>query len=363
MADTINETLENLRAAIEANTAAAGQCCQPKGSKTGAEPSTQAPAYGEEGDEYEDEESFFNARCNSSNAIYDTILGLVNWLDDNAVEWKALAFGGLTAGLAFALLAAGPGGWAIGIAGTIVTSLSIWLIRESFDFGDLATALDDKHTELVKALYNTSDTGIARSNFLSILAGATPTPSSAELYLVEIAMGDDLLNNILEPRSDMAAYESPDPVVCGTFTTRWTFPTEEGWAFRDDSSGSYSATGEHVPGDGAWETELVGVGGASPTKAKGTIWIDSLSIAVVAGDSVQLDFGPLSSGPSSSKHIKVIYVDTSEYTISVPGIGAGTCILPITTPGTIEGIECWVQRSWFWVNFTFSMQFLEVRVQ
>jgi hypothetical protein len=114
-------------------------------------------------------------------------------------------------------------------------------------------------------------------------------------------------------------------------------------------------------GEEAWEITLVGVGGPNPTKAKGVIYITGLSIAAVVGGSVQMDFGALSGGPSSSKHIKVIYSDLSEYEASVPGTAAGTVILTLTDPGTIEEIEVWVQRAWS-TAFTMTMEVQEVRV-
>ncbi len=364
MADDINTTLEELRVAIKEFTEKSGQCCQPKGSKTGSEPSTQAPEYGGIDDPYPDAEAFFDARCNACNAIYDTILGAVDWLDANNVEWKAGLFGGLTTGLIFGLIAAGPGGWALAAAGTIITGLTVWLIRESFDFSDLSTALDDVHEELVEGLYNTSDVATAKSNFLSILGGATPTPSSAELTLVGIMLGEDLLNNIYEPRSDMATYQSPDPIDCGAATLQvWPFVASgEGWTFRDDSSGTYSASGVHVPAREAWEITIVGLGTEPGPKAKGTIYIDSLAIAVGVGNSVQLDFGAIGDGVSTSKHIKVIFSDASEIETSMGGAGQGTLVLPITESKTIEEIECWIQRNWS-IAFDTTGDFLEVRVQ
>jgi len=364
MADNINQTLEDLRDAIEGFTEKSGQCCQPKGSKTGSEPSTQQPEYGGIDDEYQDIDAFFDARCNACNGIYDTILGTVDWLADNNVDWKAGLFGGLTTGLVFALVGAGPAGWAVAASGSIITGLAIWLIRETFDFSDLSTALDDVHDELVAGLYNTSDVPTAKQNFLSILGGATPTPSSAELYLIEILLSGDLLNNILEPRSDLATYQSPDPIDCGAATLQvWPFvATGEGWAFRDDSTGSYTAFGVHVPAREAWEINIVGLGTATGPRATGTIYITGLSIAVGVGNSVQLDYGPTGDGVNMSHHIKVIFSDASETEIQVGGTGAGTLILSMTATKTIAEIECSAGRNWQYA-FNTTIDFDEVRVQ
>jgi len=264
----------------------------------------------------------------------------------------------------FALLGAGPAGWAVAASGTIITSLAVWLIRESFDFADLSTALDDVHEGLVKGLYNTSDIQTARDNFLSILGGATPTPSSAEIYLIEIMLSGDLLNNILEPRSDMASYQSPDPIDCGAATLQvWPFVTTgEGWTFRDDSDGSYSASGVHVPAREAWEITIVGVGTGPGPRATGTIYITGLSIAVGVGNSVQLDYGPTGDGVNMSHHIKVIFSDASEAEIQVGGTGAGTLILSMPATKTIAEIECSAGRNWS-NPFNTTIDFKEVRVQ
>ncbi len=364
MADDINTTLEALRDAIKEFTQKSGQCCQPKGSKTGSEPSTQAPEYGGPDDEYPDQETFFDARCNACNGIYDTLLGVVDWLADNNVDWKAGLFGGLTTGLVFALLGAGPAGWAVAASGAIITGLAVWLIKETFDFSDLSTALDDVHEELVKGLYNTSDNQTAKVNFLSILGGATPTPSSAELYLIEIMLGGDLLNNILEPRSDMASYQSPDPIDCGTGALQvWSFVASgEGWVFEDQSAGTQSATGTWIVAKQAWEIELTIVSG-NGAFARGAIKEDGLSIAVDVGNSVQLDYSATSDGYNSSQGIIVTYTDLSEDTVYSSGHSstAGTLILSITESKSIKEIEVTVAREDG--NYNYTLDLLEVRVQ
>lgn len=364
MAETINQTLENLRIAIDEFTEKSGQCCQPKGSKTGSEPSTQEPEYGGIDDPYPDAESFFDARCNAANGIYDTVLGAVDWLDVNHVDLKAGLFGGLTSGLTFMALASGPVGWAIIAAGTIVTALIIWVVRETLDFAALSTSLDDKHEELVKALYNASNVTAARTNFLAILATATPTPSSALLYLIEVMLGEDVLNNIFEPRSDVAAYQSPDPIDCGGVTLAiWPFTASgEGWAFRDDSTGTNSASGAWGAGTQSWEMEITTTSGETGI-AKGTIYLTGLSIAVDESNSVQFDFSETSDGVNSSKHLWVKFADTSEFEeVIVGGSGAGTIILSMTQTGTIEEIECSLSRKWNNAS-VFDRNILEVRVQ
>lgn len=364
MADTINETLENLRAAIEEFTEKSGSCCASGGSKVGAVPVSDPPEYGGIDDQYPDAESYFDARCNACNGIYDTILEFVDWLDSNNVDLKAGIFGGLTTGITFALIGTGPAGWAIMASGVVVTSLAVWLIQEAFDFDALSTGFGSVHSDLVGALYNAQDVPTARANFLTVLAGATPTPSASELYLIELCLTEDVLNNIFNPRSDLGSYLSAAPIDCGGVTLQvWPFiATGEGWTFRDDSDGTYSASGVHVPARQAWEITIVGLGTGSGPKAMGTIFITGLSIAVDAGNSVQMDFGPLGDGVNASKHIKVIFSDLTELETSVPGSTSGTVILSMVATKTIAEIECWVQRNWS-NAFNTTVDFREVRVQ
>lgn len=315
------------------------------------------------GEQFPDQESYFDAKCNVSNAIFDTILGMVDWLDDNDVDLLAGLFGGVTSGLLVAIAISGPMGWAWAVVGGLITGIAGYIVRLTVNFSDLSAALGDTHDECVLALYNASDAMTARDNFIVSVEAGSPVITSVESGLLGMFLGSDLLNNLFSPREDIVSYVSPSPVDCGSFGLQtWSFvATGEGWTFRDDSDGAYSASGVHVPAREAWEIELVGPGPGAG-KAKGVIWINGLSIAVDVGNSVQMDFGALSGGPSSSKHIKVVYVDLSEFEASVPGTGAGTVILSIETAGTIERIETWVQRAWS-TAFVMTMDIEEVRVQ
>ena len=316
------------------------------------------------GEQFPDQKSYFDAKCNTANAIFDTILGMVDWLDDNDVDLLAGLFGGVTSGLLVAIAITGPMGWAWAVVGGLVTGIAGYLVRLTVNFSDLSAALGDTQDECVLALYNASDTSTAAAGFLAAAEAGSPAITSVESGLLGMFLVSDLLNNLFAPREDISQYVSPSPVDCGAAVLQvWSFEASgEAWAFRDDSDGTYSASGLWLSGgEEAWETTLVGLGTGPGPKAKGTIYIDGLSLAAQIGGSVQVDFGALSGGPSSSKHVKVIYGDLSEYEASVPGTGAGTVVLSLTVAGTIETIETWVQRNWE-NAFTFSMEFEEVRV-
>lgn len=315
-------------------------------------------------EQFPDQASYFDAKCNVANAIFDTILGMVDWLDNNDVDLLAGLFGGVTSGLLVAIAISGPMGWAWAVVGGLITGVAGYIVRLTVNFSDLSSALGDTHQECVMGLYNATNSGAAKVNFLSAVEAGSPAITSTESGLLGMLLGTDLLNNLFSPREDIVSYSSPSPIDCGDNLLQvWSFEASgEGWTFRDDSDGTYSASGLWLSGgEEAWETTLVGLGTDAGPKAKGTIYIDGLSLSGQVGGSVQMDFGALSSGPSSSKHIKVIYGDLSEYEVSVPGTDAGTVVLSLTVAGTIETIETWVQRNWG-TAFTVSMEFKEVRV-
>jgi len=333
------------------------------GSKVETAPSDGEISVGPD-EQFPDQESYYIAKCNASNAIYDTVLATVQWLEVNNIDLLGGLLGGMTTALGLGLLISGPVGWAVTLAAVTITGITTYLISQAVDFADLEAALVDVHEELVLSLFNASNTLVAKSSFMAAIAASSEPTTGVERDLVGLMLSSDMLNLLFDPRQDVGDYQSPSPVNCGSGLLQvWSFVASgEGWAFRDDSDGTYSASGEWLSGgEEAWEITLVGVGGPNPTKAKGVIYINSLSIAAVAGGSVQMDFGPLSSGPSSSKHIKVVYSDLSEYEASVPGQGAGTVVLSLTDPGTIETIEVWVQRAWS-TSFTMTMEIQEVRV-
>jgi len=318
-----------------------------------------------EGQQFPDQESYFDGKCNVSNAIFDTILGMVNWLDDNDADLEAGLFGGVTSGLLVGARLSGPLGWAWAVVSSFIAGVAGYILKLVVDFPDLSAALVDTQDECVLGLFNASNAITARDSFIGAVEAGTPTITSVESGLLGMLLVSDMINNLFAPRDDIVNYVSPSPVDCGSALLQvWPFVASgEGWTFRDDSDGTYSASGAHVPAREAWEITIVGVGGfpTNPGKAKGTIYIDGLSIAVGVGSSVQLDFGPIGDSVTSSKHIKVIFSDASEIEVSVPGFGSGVLVLSITESKTIAEIECWVQRSWT-TAFNTTVDFLEVRV-
>lgn len=320
------------------------------------------------GEQFDTNEAFFSAKCRVANAIYDTLYGVVTDISESDIDViMSGVVGGPTAILAAIMARAGVLGWAISKVSMAVISLAFLLIELVVDFDDVVAALDDKHDELVYALFNASDATNARSSFMVVLATATPSLAVPGMSLIGTLLTNDLLNQLWHPRPDIAGYVSPDPVTCTTTIQVWSFPTTgQGWTFRDDSTagGPNSADGVHVPAKGAWEIELSSPGTGNAIRARGTIYLDSLSIAVDVGNSVQFDFSASSDEVSTTLEITVIYSDLSEFHKNTggPGSAAGTATLDITEAGTIETIECRVSRAWQ-RSFVATRDIEEVRVQ
>lgn len=315
-------------------------------------------------EQFPDQASYFVAKCNASNAIYDTVLATVQWLDVNNADLLVGLLGGMTTALAMGLLISGPVGWAVTLAAVTVTGITTYLISENINFGDLEDALVDVHAELVLALFNSSNTITARDAFVAEIAASSEPTTATERDLVRLMLSSDLLNLLFSPREDVGVYQSPSPVDCGTaILALWTFPTdEEGWTFRDDSAGASSASGVYEATDLALEITMVNAGGASKPISKGTWLKTGLSIAVPVSSSVQFDYSAPSDSINQSKHIKIIYSDMTESNKTVTGgTTAGTLVITLPAAKTIEEIECSISRTTSGVN-THTSNIEEVRV-
>lgn len=363
MADNINQSITDLTTALDAATLSLAKCCQLKGGVVNPAESDGDIQTGPD-EQFPDQESYFNAKCSVSNGIYDTVRGLVDWLEDNNAEMLLGSFGGITSAISLALLFAGPVGWAgIAVEATLV-GLSSWAFSQLFDFEDMQQAFDDVKDELVMSLYNASDTNVARANFLAILATATPTPTTAEKKLVQYALSSAVLNQLFSPRADVAVYESPSPTDCGVTLGLWSFPSDgQGWTFRDDSTGGYSASGAWNSGAEAWRINVIGVGEPLGTGAIGIIAKTGLSIAVGIGNSVQFDHGATSDGIQMSRSIRAIFSDLTEQFYQAPSTStAGTVVMSIEASKTIAEIEIGLGRS-SQLAFNATRDINEVRVQ
>ncbi len=213
MAENINLTLENLRAAIEDFTEQSGQCCTSKGQDIESPPSDGEVAVGPD-EQFPDQESYFDGKCNASNAIYDQIKGTVTWLKDNNVDFLAGVFGGVTTALTMAVIISGPVGWALEIAAVVIVGLSTYLISHAINFEDLENAMIDVHSGLVLSLFNAPSTTLAKSSFLSTLEASSVPTTDIERGLVSLMLANDLLNQLFSPREDVAVYQSPSPINC-----------------------------------------------------------------------------------------------------------------------------------------------------
>lgn len=315
-------------------------------------------------EQFPDQESYFNSKCSVANAIFDTILGLVDWLDDNDVDLIAGLFGGVTSGLLVGVAISGPMGWAWALVSSLIAGLAGYIVRLSINFSDLSAALADTHDECVLGLFNASDANAAKANFIAAADDGTPAITSVERGLLGLFLVSDMVNNLFSPRDDIVSYSSPDPVDCGTaILASWTFPVDaEGWTFRDDSAGASSASGVYDGPDQSLKVTKVNAGGSGRPISKGTWLKTGLAIAVPAGAGLQMDYGPTSDGIAQGAHILVVYDDASEdeRTLGV-GSAAGTLVLTLPAAKTVEEIECSLSRTTSSAN-THYANVQEVRV-
>lgn len=363
MSANINATIEDLVDAINAAVA----CCAAN-SETGpqaADDSGLSSADVQIGidEQFDTSAAYYVAKCNVANAIYDTVKQGIDWLVDNNTDLLAGVYGAVTAGvLAHVLI--GPIGWAAAAIELSVIEISIYLISRTVNFTDLQTVLAAQHAPLVTSLFNAGTATGARAAVKSILEAATgPSLSPIEVGLINIMLPFKLLNQLFSPTPQTAAYQSPSPISCGTPIQIWDFASSgQGWTFRDDSENDNSATGEWQAGGEWWQMEITTTAGNSG-RAKGTIYLTGLSIAVSSGNSVQFDFGPTSDGVNASLHIHVVYSDMTTQDVLLPSFpSAGTVILDVAAAKTLAEIECSVSRAWA-VASTFTREIQTVRVQ
>ncbi len=315
-------------------------------------------------EQFPDQESYFDAKCNASNAIYDTVLATVQWLEANNIDLLGGLLGGMTTALAMALLISGPVGWAVTLAGVTVTGITTYLISQTIDFSDLEDALVDVHDELVLSLFNASNTLTAENSFIAEIAASSEPTTAIERDLVRLMLSSDLLNLLFSPRQDVGVYQSPSPVDCGAAVLQvWSFiASGEGWTFRDDSTGTYTASGLWSSGKEAWEITIVGLGTPTGTYAQGTIYITGLSIAIPAGGSVQMDHSATGDDVISWRFIKAVFSDVTEQQSTAPSTStAGTIVMTVPTAKTINELEISFGRNWA-TAFNTTRDVQEVRV-
>lgn len=224
MAENINQTISELSAQISLFADAFEKCCQAEPGNFDDEPFTGEVSVGE-GEQFPSTSTYLVAKCNAANAIYDTLLNISTVLDQQDIVGKASAGFGM-AGILFGLVALiPPVGWAIvGATGGIV-SIALQLETATVDFSNILANLDDKHEDLVNALYNGDSAEEANQAFLDVIDTASPGLTSAERFIVARVLTYKAANQLFEPRDDIAVYQSPDPVNCSSGDCIWQWGT------------------------------------------------------------------------------------------------------------------------------------------
>ena len=364
MATNINLTLEDLIAAISALAGQSEACCEVGGQVIDDPPSDGEVIYGP-GQDYPDAESYFNAKCSSANAIYDTVRGIIDWLRDNNVDLKAGVLGSITTALVLGLALSGPVGWAIQLSGVVITVLAGFIIKSVLDFIDVLDALDDVHQELVVGLYNADSAKTAKENFLTVLDGATPSPGTIEMTLIGLLLPGSVLNQLFVPRPDVGSYESPDPVDCGASILQvWSFTAGlDSWTHDDIGE-------ENKPSTAAWNSlkQAIRTDYVIDDDPGGSIHeytSPAISTAVTPGATCQLDYSVTSDGQRTRFYLEVKYSDASiEFVIIDTAGGAGTVILTLTQSKTIDQVRIEGGRLWGWTEApsTYFEYIFEVRI-
>lgn len=315
-----------------------------------------------EGHQFETQSEYFDAKCNVANGIFDTLRGLVQWLEDNDVDVIAGVFGGVTSGLLVGLGLAGPVGWALALVSATTVTVAGFIIAYALDFEDVGNALDDTHDECVLALFNAGDAKTAEDNFILEVEAGSPAITSLESDLLRVLLSSEVLNQLYEPRSDVAVYGSLSPIDCGAaILALWSYPSDaEGFVFQDDSTSPSSASGLYDAANQALGNTLVAAGGGARTRAS---WVKTgLSIAVTPGASAQFDYTATSDGKNQSKYMLVTYSDLTFEEKTVPNTpGAGTLVLTLSETKTIAEVLVQLSRSYN-PGSTHTSEILEVRI-
>lgn len=317
-----------------------------------------------EGQQFEDTQSYFDAKCNVANAIHDTTLGVIQWLDGN---WTGLLdglLGGVTTGFVSGAVAAGPLGWAIAKISSVVVQIATMLISLVFDFDDVEDALVEQHEQCVLALFNASTAIEAETNFITEAGNGTNPLSAAAQQLLAGILSSEVTNQLFSPRGDVAIYQSADPIDCGSaLLAFWTYPTdEEGWTFADTSTSPSSASGSYQLSLQALRVVMVNAGGGGRPRSQGTWTKTGLSIAAVAGGSAQMDYTANSDEITGTVVIRVTYSDvTFTEKSKITGGTAGTIVMTIPVTKTITDIDVSMSRTTSSSN-THSSEIEEVRI-
>jgi len=258
LAGNINQTIEDLQHAIEEMIEKSGQCCLTAGQSVDSPASLGETSVGP-GEQFPDESEYFDAKCNASNAIFDTVRETVSWLDVNNVDLLAGAFGGITSGIALALILSGPVGWAIELVAVTLVAVSALLMSGSFNFEDMRDALDDVHSDAVLALYNAGSASEARDGFVAEVAASAISTTAIERLLITMFLTNAVLNQLFLPRSDTAVYQSPSPINCPTaWSHTFDFTINDGGWTNDTIGGR--PFGVYSAGNG-WQSVWGSVGG------------------------------------------------------------------------------------------------------
>lgn len=363
MSDNILQAIDNLATSI----ARMADCCEKGGLREGT--ATDPPAKTSDdvetgpGTPFPDLPTYYNAKCQVSNLIFDQVREWPDWLVDNHADLLAGVFGGITTGLVLEMVI-GPVGWALAAVELSLVALAAYLVTYTISFQDILDALDDVQDELVPGLYGAGSAEAARETFVSILGSASPSLGTVEIGFIRIVLNNALLNELFDPSPETLSHSPISDIDCTATIITWDFAgSGQGWEFVDESDGTCEANGQWL-GElgGVWRINLISTPGGC-SAAWGTIYIDGLNIPVDASNQVQADFAAPTGGEIVVDYLKVIFSDETSL-VATNGTGddqAHTLTVNIVADKTITEIRAYCAHE-FSSIFDYTIDILEVRV-
>jgi len=209
----MNSTLQGLQATLS-RSGTNGICgCQDM--TIDGQPTEAPTSFGEPGDQFPDEETYLNTKCQMANLIWETVDDGIEQMQLADVDTLLAGGTGLAFGLVAALVAAGPVGWAVGLTVTAVAGIvGLLLAGIAIDLEDLRTSWGNRRQDLVCAMYAAQSSEGAGHEIFVILGEEPLTPF--ETQFIYYLLTNTLLAQLFAPTDEALAQTPTDPIDCAT---------------------------------------------------------------------------------------------------------------------------------------------------
>ena len=157
------------------------------------------------GEQFEDQEAYNDAKCNTANYIIDNAIALVGELRLNDVDTLIQGGVGIASGVIVTVLLANPVGLAMSvIIGLVSGIVGLMFSGVAWDLADLEDVLSANSDELKQALYCATSASNARQAISDILSGESLT--TLELQMAGYLIPNNVLNWLFIPSTEAAEY-------------------------------------------------------------------------------------------------------------------------------------------------------------